>query len=303
MTGEKEKLYLNGRFVAPEKAMVSVFDRGFTYGDALFETMKAYNGRVFLLEEHLERLKAGAKTVNIPTDALSGIEGKLNELLTLNGLTGRDASVRITLSRGVDYGGYALPERTAAAPLPPPPTVLMTAKEVDTGLVALYREKGISAVSLRGRGPAVRGVKSTNFLPNILGKAEAHKRGAVEGIFTEEDGTLIEGTAANIFIVADGTIKTPPLGTGCLPGITRAAVIRLAEEGSVPVVEAPVSLDELRQSDEAFLTSSILEVVPLVEVDGGKIGNGRPGGITRAIQEAYGKKASGGRLDFKPRTA
>ena len=286
----KNYVYMNGRIIEEARARVSVFDRGLNYGDALFETMKAAEGRVPLLKEHMGRLLAGAKLLEIPKSGLKKLTsdirgGVLGRLLKKNGLVAGAAGVRITVTRGVDAGNY-LPKRGLS------PTVIITARAVDEGRIAGIRKNGVRGVLLSKNLPALAGVKTVNFLPNVLGRAEAERRGASEGIFVDPGGYVTEGTASNIFIVKKGVIKTPPLSknalsTGVLPGITRAGAIKSARAERIPLKETRVSAADLLGSDEAFLTSSIMGVVALIEVDSKSIGpDGKMGPVTSLIQRA-----------------
>ena len=286
----KRYVYINGRVVEEAKAHVSVFDRGLNYGDGLFETMKSTQGQIPLLKVHMARLLAGAKLLEIPKSGLKRLNsdiraGVLTRLLKKNSLGKGAASLRITVTRGVDAGNY-LPKKGLS------PTIIITTRAVDERHVARIRKKGVKGVLLSKNLPALAGVKTVNFLPNVLGRAEAKRRGASEGIFVDTEGYVTEGTASNIFIVKKGIVKTPPLSknalsTGVLPGTTRAVVIKSARAERIPVKEVRVSTADLQASDEAFLTSSTMGVVPLVEVDGKSIGpDGKRGPVTRLIQKA-----------------
>lgn len=288
----KDYVYINGRVVEEAKARVSVFDRGLNYGDGLFDTMKAERGTVISVQEHMDRLLAGAKVLGIPGSGLKRLRadirsGVLSRLLKKNGLLKGAASLRITVTRGVDHGGH-LPQRGLS------PTVIITTRAVDEKRAANRRKNGVKAVLIRvpgGAGAALAGVKTINFLPNVLGRVEARRRGAVEGIFVDHTGAVTEGTAANLFIVKRGVIKTPPvskaaLSRGVLPGVTRASVMARAKSARIPLKEVRVSVKDLLGCDEAFLTNSVMEVVPLIEVDSRPIGPGCPGPLTRRIQKA-----------------
>ena len=304
---KSEKVYINGRIVPSKLACVSVFDRGLNYADGVFETMKAKEGRVFLLKEHLKRLKRGAEILNIPSPPFGEMEKAIKKLLKINNLSGKEANIKIIITRGEDMGGH-LPQKK------PKPTVIITARRLDTENIRRLQEKGVRAILLKGRfnspsifnppsvPPLLKGgkggfhegwlmgrIKSLNYLPNVLGKMEASKKGAYEGIFVQ-DGKLLEGTSTNIFIVEKGVLKTPPVSSGILPGITRKTVIELAKKGNIPVKEAPVGAGELKKADEAFITNSIIEIVPLIRVDSFRIGSGKRGKITKLLQESLREK-------------
>lgn len=282
----KRRVYINGRVLPEQKAGVSVFDRGLNYGDGLFETMKAVDGKVEFLREHLARLKKGARFLAFPAGSLKALEldikeGAIDELLKANGLAKKTAYLRITVTRGVDREGGHLPKKTV-------PTVIMVARAIDTEAVERLRAEGVSAVVIRGYGPALPGIKSLNYLPSVLGKAEAARRGAVEGIFVAKDGSVREGTSSNIFMVSGGRVLTPPVSTdpaeGVLPGVVREAVMSLLGKRGVSVKEAPVFLKDLRSCPEAFLTNSVWGAVPLKAIDGKKTGAKTPGDIVRLVQ-------------------
>lgn len=294
---KKQYVYLNGRMVAGDRALVPVFDRGLLYGDALFETMSADGGRAVRRDEHMERLSKGARLLGIPEKSLDDLfkdvsAGAIERLLKKNGLNESAARVRITVTRGVYRCGYAQPPDEATIP-----TFFITAEPVDVKGIERVRTKGVKGTLIRGFAPALPGIKTTNFLPNVLGKAEAKSRGAFEGIFVDEKGVVSEGTATNLFIVKSGVVKTPALSTGSasggpisrgvLPGVTRRAVIDVARKNRIRVREAQVTDKALTGADEAFLTSSVLGIVPLTQVDGRPIGAGVPGETTRLIQALY----------------
>jgi branched-chain amino acid aminotransferase len=276
-------VYLNKRFVQAERAKVSAFDRGFSYGDGLFETLRAYAGWVFGLERHLGRLKKGAVQIGIPFRGEAPQWRKvMGELLRRNGLQATDSSLRLTITRGADTLGSLLPPET-----PPTPTLLLVAKPLEAGIFE-YQQAGFGAITFRWGSPFnPLGIKSLNYLYNMLAMSQARREGAQEALFVAPDGSIIEGTTSNLFMVSKGVLTTPPEDSGLLPGITREVVIELAKKEGMTVREAPVPLDDLRSADEAFVTGSLKEVMPLTAVDGRKIGTGNPGQVTRFLQERY----------------
>ncbi|MBI5644338.1 MAG: aminotransferase class IV [Deltaproteobacteria bacterium] len=284
------RIYVNGSLVDENKASIPVFDRGFSYGDGLFETMRACDGRPVFLKEHLERLKKGAAAISIPRAKLKPVEsdienGILSELLEKNGLSEGEAYIKIILTRGVDRGGHLPPKDLD------PTTVILT-KPLEKKTLEGTRKNGVRAVLVRGYAPALPGIKSLNYLPNILAKLEAGRLKAAEGLFVDHRGRVTEGTSTNLFVVIRGIIRTPPLSGGpftdkCLPGVTRGAVIKLASGHDIKLQEAPVHEKTLLASEEAFLTNAILGIVPLIRVDKTPIGSGRPGRVTRLLQDFY----------------
>lgn len=276
-----ERVYLNGRLAASLKASVSVFDRGLNYGDGLFETIRAVDGVPQLFDEHIKRLKAGLKALKINGSHIDAFlkdgKGVVDKLLKTNGLLHGPAYIRVTITRGPDRSGH-LPGDSV-------PTVIVVTKPLDTERLKRQRHKGIKAVLLKGFSPSLPSVKTLNYLPNVLGKFEAGGRGAAEGIFTV-DGVILEGTSTNVFIVKNGIIKTPEAGGSVLPGVTRAAVLRLAKKNGIKAIETKVKEKELYACDEAFLTNSIIGAVPLVRIEKKPISGGKIGPVTRLIQDA-----------------
>ncbi len=276
-------IYFNGSLVPEEEAKVSVFDRGFLYGDGLFETMRAYRGKVFRLEEHLQRLFHSAQIISLPIPkTLKELEEAVYATLKANKL--KDAYLRLTVSRGEGERGLDLP-------LSPRPNIIIVAKPLPHYPKRWY-EEGLRAVVVKERrekDSALSRIKSLNYLPNILAKLEAKEKGADEGIMLNRDGYLTEATVSNIFLISQGKLLTPSLKSGPLPGITRKTVIELAPALKLEVSEREIKLSELMEAEEAFLTNSLREVVPLTQVNGGPIGQGRPGKGTKAIAQAYSR--------------
>ncbi|MFQ5736050.1 MAG: aminotransferase class IV [Thermodesulfobacteriota bacterium] len=284
---DREKVYLNGSIVAAERALVRASDRGLNYGDGVFETIKASHARPQYLKEHLDRLKKGALTIGMPKVRLAPLlrdirAGMIGRLLAANGLAKKTAYVKIVVTRGAG-------RRSLVAEAGLEPTVIMTTGEVDERAVARMRKKGVSAVLVKGLHPAMPGIKTLNYLPNVLARTEAKRRGAYEAIFTTPDGEPTEATGANLFIVERGVLKTPPVsenpGTGVLPGVMRKAVMELAGRLGISVMASRLTQTDLRRCAEAFLTNSTCAVVPLTSVDGVDVGGGSPGPVTQRLQD------------------
>jgi branched-chain amino acid aminotransferase len=275
-------VYLDGHFVAREKALVSVFDHGFLYGDGIYETMRSYDGRLFLLRKHLARLKRSAAAISLKLPlSLEKIADALNESLAVNKL--QDAYVRLHISRG--RGEIGLDPA-----LCPAPTIVIAAKKFHDYPPEYYkRGVKVSVVKTRRNHPLALppAVKGTNFLNNILAKIEAIKAGAYEGIMLNWQGYVAEGTISNIFTVKKGTLFTPHLDTGILEGVTRELVLRLAERKKVPVREALMKPKDLFSADECFITNTTMEIMPVRAVDKVPVAGGRPGPITALLHEAY----------------
>jgi branched-subunit amino acid aminotransferase/4-amino-4-deoxychorismate lyase len=275
--------FLNGRYVDVARATIPATDRGFLYGEGLFETWRTYRGRPFAVAEHVARLAKSARELGIPFDANEDWEGRSVELARRNGMEHVPTAVRLTITRG--SGPLQLP-----APRTHHATRLLLLRPLDSAIVPA-RAYGVAVHLFRGRDDAISGggsLKTLNYLPAIMGKTAARQRGCFEAIYRRADGTLLEGTTSNVFVVTGSTITTPPVSAGVLPGVTRAIVLRLARS-LADVREARVTENMLRSASEAFLTATTIEVVPIVRADRGKVGGGRPGALTRELQRRYRK--------------
>lgn len=277
----EELVYLNGALVPRSQSRISPFDYGFLYGYGLFETMRAYSGRIFRLQQHLERLSRSARTIGLSLPfSMESLEAAVYDTLSANGL--RDARLRLSISAGE---GEAVPDPSSCKE----PTVFITARGF-THLPESAYEGGyraiISKMRQNSRSPLSR-LKSANYLINILSRLEAQEAGCQEAILLNEKGHIAEGCISNVFAVKGGALLTPDLESGCLPGITREVVKEIAPGLGLRVVEGALPLQQLLEADEAFLTNSVIELVPLVEVDGRAIGSGKPGAVTKKLLAAY----------------
>ncbi len=274
-------IYLQDRFVTKEEAKISVFDHGFLYGDGLFETLRAYAGVIFRLSPHLERLTRSAHRLELSLPPASRLETILYDTLKRNEL--RDAVLRLTLTRGEGEMGLdpALCEK---------PTLVVTARPFD-GYPSEYYLKGISAAIVQVRRNATSALdpamKSTSFLNNVMAKIEAKKAGADEGLLLNPEGYLCEGTTSNLFWFRQGKLETPSSAVGLLEGITREEVISLARKKDIVIEEGFYKPDALFEAEEAFLTNSSFELMPLTRINGNTIGSGRPGPITVQLHQAF----------------
>lgn len=281
-----EIVYLNGSLIPRSQARISAFDYGFLYGYGLFETMRAYHGTIFLLERHLKRLLDSAAIIGLGSRLAEIDLGKACiDTLRANGL--QDARLRLTVSKGeVDSFPGA---NTSAAP-----TVLVTAISSSALAAQVYNKgyrAGISSLRRYSQSPLSR-LKSANYLLSVLAKMEAEAAGLNESLLLNEHGLLTEGSISNVFFVSQTGLVTPPVESGILPGITRGVVMELADSLEMNVTEGEVRLEDLRRFDEAFLTNSVMEIMPLVEVrdNTGRvitIGSGRPGKLTERLMTAY----------------
>jgi branched-chain amino acid aminotransferase len=274
-------IYLDGAFVSREEAKVSVFDHGLLYGDGVFEGIRAYNGRVFRLDAHLERLYDSARTIDlaIPVKKEEFAEIIL-ETLRKNNL--RDAYIRPIVTRG--KGDLGLDPRKC-----PKPTIIVIAVEWGAMYGDLY-ETGLTAVTVSvRRNPADAlppNVKSLNYLNNILAKIEANYKGGDEAIFFDTNGYVSEGSGDNIFVVKNGVLITPPTLNN-LRGITRQAALELAESMGVVTREQNIGYYDMYSADEVIVTGTAAEVAPITKIDGRIIGTGKPGPITRQLMAGF----------------
>ncbi|MCH7999556.1 MAG: aminotransferase class IV [Chloroflexi bacterium] len=266
-------IYLNGELVQQETATVSALDRGLLYGYGVFETMRSYDGRVFRLEQHYQRLCRGAERVGLEVPfSLADLVAAAKGVLQRNDL--EDARVRLTLTAGAEGAAGS---------------VILLAREVKEYPRQLYR-RGMSALVIstrRNETSPLSGVKSLNYLDNLLAREDARRQGADEAILLNTRGLVAEGSASNVFLVLDGRLVTPNLSSGCLAGITRQAVLELATAAGVEAVETEVELSAFAVASEAFLTGSVMEVMPLTRLDNGPVGSGRPGPVTGRLHRLY----------------
>jgi branched-chain amino acid aminotransferase len=274
-------IYIDGAFVPKDQAKVSVFDHGFLYGDGVFEGIRAYNGRIFRLQEHLDRLYDSAKTIDL-TVPLTKAEMTQAIIDTLKKNNLKDGYIRPLVTRGI--GDLGLDPRKCAKA-----SVIIIAVEWGAMYGDLY-EKGLKAISVSvRRNPADAlppNVKSLNYLNNILGKIEANYKGGDEAIFFDTNGYISEGSGDNIFVVKNGVIFTPPTLNN-LRGITRMVVLDLAKSLGITVVEQNLGYYDMYSADEVFVTGTAAEVAPIVLIDGRSIGSGKPGPVTRQLMGAF----------------
>jgi len=276
------QVYVNGEFFPKEEAKISVFDHGFLYGDGVFEGIRAYNGRVFKLKEHIDRLYNGARGImlDIPLTKEEMTEVVL-ETIRRNQL--KDAYIRLVVSRGT--GDLGLDPRKCQKP-----TIICIADKIVLYPEKLYTEgmEIITAATRRNRPEGVNPqMKSLNYLNNILAKIEANLAGVPEAMLLNTEDYVAECTGDNIFIVRDGVLITPPPYVGILIGITRNTVMELAEKLGIKVEEKVFTRYEVFTADECFLSGTAAEAIPVVKVDGRPIGDGKPGPITKKIIDAF----------------
>lgn len=274
-----EIVYLNGSLMPRSKARISPLDYGFLYGFGLFETMRAYRGKVFHLDSHLSRLSRAAEILGLSIK-IPNLKKAVMDILHVNKL--EDARIRITISSGE---GAMVPDPSTCEK----PTVLIMAQGYHPYPKEIY-QKGFRAIisSIRRNSQSLLSrLKSTSYLESMLARQEARAAGVDEALFLNEHGVLAEASMSNIFVITHGTLRTPPEGSGVLPGITRGTILELASQLGIDTAEQDIKPDELSQAEEAFLTNSLMEVMPLIEVEGNPVGSGRPEGITKRLMAAY----------------
>ncbi len=294
----EEIIYLNGRLIPSSQATLSPFDHGFLYGYGLFETMRSYGGHIFRLDRHLDRLRRSLQSLGLPgdigaPDATAGghsLETACISTLEANGL--KDARLRLTVTAGE---GDMTPDIATCRE----PTVLVTARELVPFTAERYAQgytAMLSSIRRNSRSPLSR-LKSTCYVESILARMDAEDAGCDEAIMLNEGGYLAEGSTTNIFLVKEslslegrGRVRvliTPSIESGVLPGITRESVLEIARTMNIKTAERQVELQQLVEADEAFLTNSILELMPLTRFQGRPVGSDKAGPVTQSVLAAY----------------
>lgn len=275
-------IYLNGKLVKKEEAVISVYDHGFLYGDGVFEGIRMYNGVVFRLKEHIDRLYDSAKSIML---TIPKTKEEMSEIIvnTLRKNELQDAYIRVVVSRGV--GDLGLDPNNCKTP-----QIIVIAEPLALFPKELY-ETGIEIVTVasrRNRSDVLPPqVKSLNYLNNILVKIEAHLANASEALMLNDQGYVAEGSGDNVFIVKNGVIKTPPAHVGALEGITRNTIIEIGRKLGYEVREEIMTRHDVYSADEVFLTGTAAEIISVVKVDGRVIGDGKPGEYTKKLLEAF----------------
>jgi len=272
------KVYLNGRFLPRDEACVPVMDRGFLFGDSVYEVIPVYGGHLFRLEHHLSRLDSSLAAIRMANPlSHEAWRGVLRELVGQR--PGEDQSVYLQVTRGpADKRDHAIPD-----------VVTPTVFAMTTALAPIdpaVASEGIAAITLDDLRWQRCDIKATTLLANVLARQLAKEQGAIEAILLR-DGLALEGAASNLFVFASGRLVTPPKGPLLLPGITRDLVIELAQANHIPLSEMDVHASVLASADEIWLTSSTREVMPVTRLDGRPVGGGRPGPVWRRMNELY----------------
>jgi branched-chain amino acid aminotransferase len=275
----EELVYLNGVIMPRREAQISVMDYGFLYGYGLFETMRAYNGVVFRLESHLERLADAARQLEIPVD-IPVLRSAVMDTIRANQL--KEARVRLAVSIG--EGSLSPDPHTCHNP-----TAFVAVKEY-TGYQPEVYEKGFNLFvphMRRNRRSPIAGIKSANYLENLLARREGRSKGCDDSLLLNENRCVTETSSGNVFLSLKGILKTPREENGILPGITRAAVLELAVRQGIEHKETDISFAELLEAEEIFLTNSIMAIMPVTALFRDAVGSGKPGPLTRRLMEAY----------------
>lgn len=279
-----EVIYLNGRIVPPEEAVVSVNDRGFLFGDAIYEFIRSYQGRLWCYERHLQRLAQNLAAVDMAHVNVEAIGRAIRETYAASQLP--DAGIYLQVTRGVAPRAHAYDHTMT-------PTVLIIVRDITPSL-AHIDPNGVAAIT----APDLRwrrcDIKSTNLLPNVLAKTKAHDAGVFEVILVHPDGYVTEGSSTSVFWVREGVVGTLPLGQDILPGVSRAVVSEIVHNLGLLYVEEHLPLDAFRRADEIFLASTTPEVCPIITLDGAPVGSGQVGPLTRRLQHTFRQRVEAG---------
>jgi branched-chain amino acid aminotransferase len=279
---------VNGRISGERDAAISVFDHGFLYGEGVYETLRTYNQRPFLYDRHMRRLRRSADMIvlEVPFND-EELAGRIRDTIAAANLGGSEAYIRILVTRGIGELTYD-PKAT-----PVPSVVIIVKPNVDPPAEAFARgvKVCLSPVMRNHPGSVNPMIKSNNLLNNALAMQEALRRGGTEAIMRNYRGELTECAQSNLFIVTRGTLRTPALEAGLLPGITREFVLELARAAGIPACEQGLHDADLFAADECFLTGTTKELMPIVQVDDRTIGSGAPGPITQCLLKAFRERA------------
>lgn len=274
-------IYLNGKFLPREQALIPVSDRGFLFGDSLYEVIRSYRGLLFEAEAHLQRLQNGLHALRLHVAEFEQLLEIARRLLTENNLAQAEATIYFQITRGAVF-----PRTHHFPPADTPPTVYIAVNKY--AFNTDYLKTGVAVITV----PDVRwsrcDLKTTNLLANILANQQAHELGAYEALFVRE-GVITEASHSNFFVVQDGKVFTHPLGNAILPGITRQVVFKLCEQLHIKIEETPLPAAQIAEASEAFLSLTSAEVLPVIQVNDKKLGEGKPGELTQLLQRAFGE--------------
>jgi D-alanine transaminase len=271
-------VYLNGQYIPRERASVDVDDRGFLFADGVYEVIHSYEGHLFQMDAHLQRMGYGLCSLRIAIDDVQAMRGVAEQLIVENSLTSGEATVYIQITRGSAPRVHGFP------PAGTPPTVYAAATRYIPRRD--QAEEGIAVILVPDLRWARCDIKTVALLPNVLARQRAIEAGVADAIFVR-DGVALEGTSSNFFGVFNGEVVTAPKTNYILPGITRDVVLGLCADMGVPVHETPILEHQLGEAEELFLASTLVEIRPIVRLNGHPVGAGTPGPVTRRIQQAF----------------
>jgi D-alanine transaminase len=270
---------LNGEIMPADEARVSIWDRGFLFGDAVYEVFRLYEGRGWIEDEHMARLARSLREMEIRGIDMDGLLARIHRTISESAV--EEGTVYIQVTRGVAPRKHAFPGAATT------PTELIVVKPYDDTESADLRETGVPIIS----HPDLRwkrcDVKSTNLLANVLANEAAHRAGAEEAVLVDQQGLVTEATHSSLLWVRGGRLEGTPEGPGILPGTTRQFMLRLAQEESISFEPTRIALTDLKVADEILLSGTTIEVMPVVRIDGEAVGTGRPGPVTRQLQRAF----------------
>lgn len=270
---------LNGELMPADRATVPIWDRGFLFGDAIYEVFRLYQGRCWLEDEHLARLRRSLREMDFPPLDFDRLLRRIHETISKSEI--EEGTVYIHITRGVAPRKHAFPEPGV------PTTELIVVREYDDGPTAGLREAGVAVLSYPDWRWKRCDVKSTNLLANVVANEAAQRAGAYEAVLVAEDGRVTEATHSSLLWVRDGRLEGTPEGPGILPGTSRQELLRLASEEGVRFHDAQITLDDLKTADEVLLSGTTIEVLPVVRVDEAAIGDGVPGPLARRLQAIF----------------
>ncbi len=283
---------VNGKINPVEQATVPVWDRGFLFGDSVYEVFRMYQGRCWLEDEHLARLRRSLKELDFPDHDLTRLIDRIDETIRASEIL--EGTLYVQITRGVAPRSHPFPKP------PVPPTEVIIVRPFDDRPAAHLRDTGVAVVSLPDMRWKRCDIKSTNLLANVMAIELARRGGAYEAVLIDDHGFVTEATHTSLLWVRGGRLEGTPEGHEILPGMTRQLVLRLLEQLQIPFRGVQVTLDELQSADELILVGTTTEVLPVVQVDGAAVGSGKPGPITARLQEAY-KAAVAAWLESEPR--
>lgn len=270
---------LNGEWMAADEARVPIWDRGFLFGDAVYEVFRLYDGRLWLEDAHMARLRRSLHEIQIQGVDLERLRERIGHGLDVSKI--REGMVYVQITRGVAPRLHAFPDP------PVPPTELIVVRPYDDDATARTRSTGVKTISARDQRWGRCDIKSTNLLANVLANEAAHQVGGFEAVLVDRDGLVTEATHSSLLWVRSGTLEGTSEGPEILPGTTRGMVLRLAREEGLPYRDAAITLENLKRADEVMLVGTTIEVLPVVLIDEDAIGEGCPGPVTRRLQAAY----------------